>query len=102
LIELAEMVRELREQLGHAMAETGSSPLRFDLGEVEIEATVTVDRSGGAGGKVTFWVVEASGEASVADSRTHRITLTLQPTLLAPDGTHHRVLISGDETRGER
>ncbi|GHI04538.1 hypothetical protein Scel_28590 [Streptomyces cellostaticus] len=96
------MVRELREQLNHAMAETGPGPVRFELGSVEVEAAVAVDRTGGAGGKVNFWVIEANGEASVTNSRTHRITLTFQPTLVAPDGTHHRVLVADDEADGER
>lgn len=102
MIELAAMVRELREELYRSMAGTGTGPLRFELGAVEVEATVAVERSGGVGGKVKFWVVEANGDASLADSRTHRITLTLQPTLVAPDGTHHRVLIADDEADGER
>lgn len=102
MIELAVMVRELREQLNRAMAEPGAGPIRFELGAVEVEATVAVDRGGGVGGKVNFWVVEASGDASLTDSRTHRITLTLQPTLVAPDGTRHRVLVADDEADGER
>jgi hypothetical protein len=102
VIQLAEMVRELREQLNQVLVEAGSGPLRFELGPVEIEATVTVDRTGGAGGKVNFWVVEASGDASVNSSRAHRVTLTLQPTLVAPDGTHRHVLVSDSEVDGER
>ncbi|MFF7753500.1 trypco2 family protein [Streptomyces sp. NPDC007971] len=102
MIELAAMVRELKEQLNAAMAETGPGPLRFELGSVEIEATVAVDRTGGVDGKVKFWVVEAGADASLSDSRTHRITLTLHPSLVAPDGTPHRVLIAGEEADGER
>lgn len=102
MIQLTEMVRELRGQLNQVLAEAGPDPLRFELGPVEVEATVAVDRAGGVGGKVNFWVVEASGDASVASSRTHRITLTLQPTLVAPDGTHRNVLISDGEVEGER
>ncbi|GHB15915.1 hypothetical protein GCM10010377_01700 [Streptomyces viridiviolaceus] len=102
MIELTDVIRELRDQLNAGLAEAGPGPLRFELGPVEIEATVVVDRSGGVGGKVNFWVVEASADTSVTASRTHRITLTLQPTLVAPDGTHRRVLVSGDEAGGER
>ncbi|UWE09354.1 trypco2 family protein [Actinacidiphila bryophytorum] len=102
MIELTEVIRELRNQLSTALAEAGPGPLRFELGPVEIEATITVDRTGGAGGKVTFWVVEAHADASVASSHTHRVSLTLQPTLVDPDGAHHRVLIAGDEVNGER
>ncbi|MFF1278972.1 trypco2 family protein [Streptomyces marokkonensis] len=102
MIELADVVRELRDQLDSALAGSGSGPVRFELGPVEIEATVAIERAGGVGGKVNFWVVEANTDVSVASSRTHRVTLTLQPTLVAPDGTHHHVLVSGDEVDGER
>jgi hypothetical protein len=53
-------------------------------------------------GKVRFWVVEAGGDAQAESSRTHRISLTLQPKLVAPDGTRRTVLISGYETDAER
>ncbi|MFH8973556.1 trypco2 family protein [Streptomyces sp. NPDC017890] len=102
MIELADMVRELRDQLNCALAGAGTGPIRFELGPVEIEATVAIDRAGGAAGKVNFWVVEANSDVSVASNRTHRVTLTLQPTLVTPDGTHRHVLISGDEADGER
>ncbi|MFI5684870.1 trypco2 family protein [Streptomyces sp. NPDC051636] len=102
MIELAEVVRELRSQLNLALTEPGRGPLRFELGSVEIEATVAVDRTEGVGGKVKFWVIEGNGDASVSSSRTHRVTLTFQPTLVAPDGTHHHVLVSDDEVHGER
>ncbi|MFA3872807.1 trypco2 family protein [Streptomyces sp. MMCC 100] len=102
MIELADMVRELRDQLNSALTVAGPGPVRFELGPVEIEATVAIDRTGGAGGKVNFWVVEAGTDASVTSSRTHRVTLTLQPTLVAPDGTRRHVLVSDDEADGER
>ncbi|MFG3656627.1 trypco2 family protein [Streptomyces sp. NPDC047706] len=102
MVELAEMIRELRHELNSALAGGGDGPVRFELGPVEIEATVAVGRTGGAGGKVRFWVVEAGGETQAESSRTHRICLTLQPKLVAPDGTHHGVLVTGAEVEGER
>ncbi|MFB9467291.1 trypco2 family protein [Streptomyces cinereospinus] len=102
MVELAEMIRELRQELNVALAGGGAGPVRFELGPVEIEATVAVGRTGGAGGKVRFWVVEAQGEGRVEATRTHRICLTLQPKLVDPDGTRHDVLVSGDEADGER
>lgn len=102
MIELTEVVRELRSQLNSTLSESGPGPVRFELGPVEIEAVIAVDRSGGVGGKVNFWVVEANADTSIASSRTHRITLTLQPVLVAPDGGHHSVLIAGDELDHER
>ncbi|MFI7408660.1 trypco2 family protein [Streptomyces sp. NPDC049627] len=102
MIELAEMIRELRHELTTALADGTAAPLRFELETVEIEATVMVGRKAGAGGKVRFWVVEAGGDAQLESSRTHRISLTLQPRLVAPDGTRRTVLIAGDEAGTER
>lgn len=102
MIELTEAVRELRSQLNSALSDAGPGPVRFELGPVEIEAVVTVDRSSGAGGKINFWMVEATADASVATSSTHRITLTLQPVLVTPGGEHRTVLISGEELELER
>lgn len=51
MIELADMVRELRDQLNTALTSAGPGPVRFELGPVEIEATVAIDRTGGAGAR---------------------------------------------------
>lgn len=102
MIELSEMIRELRQELINALTDGSGGPLRFELGPVEVEATVAVGRKGGAQGKVRFWVVESAADVAMESSRTHRITLTLKPTLVAPDGVQHSALISGDEALGER
>jgi Trypsin-co-occurring domain 2 len=102
VIELSDMIRELRWQLNVAMAEGGGGPIRFELGPVQIEANVMVNREAGTGAKVKFWVVEADANGRVTQSRTQRITLTLQPKRLTPDGTRETALIAGDEVSGER
>ncbi|MFE4576499.1 trypco2 family protein [Streptomyces chartreusis] len=102
MIELTEMIRELRADLIAAMADGATEPLRFELGPVEVEATVAVSREAGGGGKVRFWVVEGGADAKQAHTTTHRITLTLHPKAVAPDGTTQTPMVSGDEVTGER
>ncbi|MEE1804153.1 MULTISPECIES: trypco2 family protein [unclassified Streptomyces] len=102
MIELSELIRELRQELNAAMADGQDEAVRFELGPVEVEATVAVDRAGSANGKVRFWVVEAGADASYTHAQTQRITLTLQPVLVAPDAARGPVLIAGDEVDGER
>ncbi|GAA3109745.1 trypco2 family protein [Streptomyces rectiviolaceus] len=99
MIELSEVVGELRRELDEAMRAGAGERLRFELGPVEVEAAFTMERSGGAGAKVRFWVVDASTEGKVARSDTHRITLTLHPKI---DGQPGRPEISGREADGER
>jgi hypothetical protein len=102
VIELSVFIAELRNQLNTAMSDGGPGPLRFELGAVEIEATVVADQARGATAKVNLWVVDAGVETSVAASRTHRISVTLQPVLVPPDGSHRSVLIAGRELTDER
>jgi hypothetical protein len=79
VIELADVISELRKELERARASAKGSSLRFELGPVELEVTVALDREGTTGGKVRFWVVEAGAEGKVAAMSTQRIKLTLQP-----------------------
>ena len=82
MVELAEMIGDLREELTRAMASANAEGgLRFELGPVGVEATVVVAKEAKPGAKVRFWVVEAGVEGAVTSSTTQRITLTLKPTV---------------------
>jgi Trypsin-co-occurring domain 2 len=87
MIELAEVIGELRRELQQAMTAGEGEPLRFELGPVELEATVAVEKGGGGGAKVRFWVIELGGDAKVGQTSTQRIKLALQPRLAAT-GSH--------------
>ena len=58
MIELSEMISELRRELDQAIDAGVDERLRFELGPVEVEVTVGLDSKGTAGAKVRFWVVE--------------------------------------------
>ena len=98
MIELGEVIAELRRELQGAMSAGADEPLRFELGPVELEATVAVEKAAGGSAKVRFWVVELGGDGTVSQSSTQRIKLILQPRL----GSGQAPLISGDEAAGER
>jgi Trypsin-co-occurring domain 2 len=107
MIELAEVIRQLRGELERARVDAGEEELRFELGPIELEVTVGLEKDGGAGAKVRFCVVELSGDARAAATNTQRIKLTLQPTLpataaLAVEAQRTSVYVSGDEEVGER
>jgi hypothetical protein len=99
MIELAEVIGELRRELQQAMRAGQGEPLRFELGPVELEATVAVEKGAGGSGKVRFWVIELGGDAKVSQASTQRIKLALQPRLTA---SGEKALIAGDEELGER
>ena len=98
MIELAEVIGELRRELQRAMDAGEGELLRFELGPVELEATVAVEKGGGGGAKVRFWVIELGGDAKATQASTQRLKLALQPRL-ASGG---KALVAGDEAPGER
>jgi Trypsin-co-occurring domain 2 len=98
MIELGEVITELRRELQQAMTAGEGQPLRFELGPVELEATVAVEKGGGGGAKVRFWVIELGGDAKASRSSTQRIKLALQPRL----ASGKTAMVAGDEAPGER
>lgn len=81
MIELASVIRDLRDELERAIVAGVGEALRFELGPVELEVALAVERSGEAGGKIRFWVVEVGGEHRRESADTQRIKLILTPRL---------------------
>jgi hypothetical protein len=98
VIELGEVISELRRELQQAMGAGEGQPLRFELGPVELEARVAIEKGGGGGAKVRFWVIELGGDAKITHSSTQRIKLVLQPRLASGE----TAVVAGDEAAGER
>ncbi|MCX5150331.1 trypco2 family protein [Streptomyces sp. NPDC048550] len=92
MIELTSVIRDLREELGRAIVAAEGESLRFELGPIELELSVALERSGQAGAKVRFWVVESGAEAAVSSVSVQRISLALQPALA---GRNQQPFISG-------
>jgi hypothetical protein len=97
MLELSEVIKELRRELQTAMTDGAEEPLRFELGAIDLEVTVAVEKTGGASGKVRFYVFELGADGSVSNTSTQRIKLTLQPRLA--DG--RTPMIHGQATPGE-
>lgn len=102
---LVDVIAQLRADLAAAIAEGEKERLRFEVGPVELDLSVTVTRSGTARAGVRFWVVDAGGKGSVSKESVQRLHLTLQPrdTLAAPaaDGTPGKTYVGGEEVPGE-
>ena len=99
-VQLADVILQLRAELIEAMAAGEESPLRFELGPVEVELTFSVYKEASIEGKVRFWVVDASTDGKLTSGNEQRIRLTLDPrTLDQPAG---RPYISGTAEPDER
>lgn len=98
-VELAELIGQLRVELATAMRAGERADVQFELGDIELELTVGVDKEVKPGAKVKFWVVELGGDVKAASNATQRIKLTLAPRRAGyPDDS---LLISGEEEQGE-
>lgn len=99
MIELAAVIRDLRAELAAAVVAADGAPLQFELGPIELEVSVAVERSASAGARVRFWVMDASGEGRAGSTGTQRIKLSLTPRLNPGGGTPK---VSGAAVPGER
>ncbi|GAB2813737.1 hypothetical protein GCM10027073_52520 [Streptomyces chlorus] len=99
MIELASVIRDLRDELERAIIAAEGEALRFELGSIELELSVALDRSGQAGAKVRFWVVESGVDAALSATSTQRVSLVLQPTLA---GANRPPFVSGRADANER
>jgi hypothetical protein len=97
---LTEVIAQLRAELTEAMRVGEDEDLRFELGPVELELTVGVDKEAKPGAKAKFWVLELGAETRFAATSTQRIKLTLDPRHTAQPG--RRPTISGAEAPHER
>ena len=99
MIELASVVRDLRDELERAVVAGEGEALRFELGPIELELSVAIEVGAQAGAKARFWVVEMESHGSLDRASTQRIKLTLSPRIGTSQASP---LISGDAAPAER
>ncbi len=76
---LADAIAALRAELTTAMTDGADAALQFELGPVEMEFLLEVQREAGGKAGVKFWVVSLGGKGAVTSGSTHRVTLSLTP-----------------------
>jgi hypothetical protein len=98
VIELAAVIWDLRAELEAAVAAADGAGLVFELGPVELEVSVALERSGSGGARVRFWVVEADAQGKAVRTGTQKVKLSLTPRLA---GTDVSPKVSGQAVPGE-
>lgn len=78
-VELVSAVQALRAQITEAAASDPDSDIRFQVGPIQLEFTVSLTRDRTAKGGVKAWVVTADAERKRSTAHTHRVTLNLTP-----------------------
>lgn len=99
MIELATVIKDLREELQAAIEASADEHLRFELGPIELEVSVAVERLDGGAGKVRFWVIELGGDRKHNATSSQRIKLSLTPKV---PGARRPPQIAGGIEVGER
>ncbi|MEV7969281.1 trypco2 family protein [Sphaerisporangium sp. NPDC088356] len=99
-IGLAEFIQQLRQELNKAILASSNEDLKFDLGPVGLELSITAERSVDASGKVSFMVIDAGMEGKRSAATTQLIKLVLDPR--RESAPNERVSISGTDVSGER
>lgn len=84
-IELAEMIKELRRELLSAVEAGRDQEIRFELGEVTLDAEVEVTREASARGGLKFWLAEVTAGGGGSRAQTQKVVLKLLPRT-ADDG----------------
>lgn len=106
-LELANVIRHLREELDEALHQGTDQRLRFELGPLELSLSFTVGKASTPGAKMRFWVVEAGTETTFLNESVQTIKLVLTPRdtaagALTPDGRIAPPLIEGTRMDDER
>lgn len=98
-MELAEVIRALRDELERAIVSGTGEALRFELGPVELEVSVAIEAGASADIGPRFIVVAIGAHGHVERTSTQRIKLTLTPREGPAAGTP---MISGEAAERER
>jgi hypothetical protein len=99
-ISLSTLIDELRRELTEAIQRGVTEDLRFELGSIDLELDVVVEKCAGPNVKVKFLVVELGADRKITSSASQRIKITLTPK--------HRLhptqnpLIAGSKAGNER
>lgn len=78
-IGLADAIGTIRSELERAIREGADAQLGFTAGAVELELEVVFSGSRQAEAGVKAWVVSIGGSAGTAESKSHKVKVTLQP-----------------------
>ncbi|QIY58797.1 tetratricopeptide repeat protein [Streptomyces sp. RPA4-5] len=82
-IDLTEAVQAVRDDLRAATESFDGGDLQFDMGPIELEFTVELERDPRARSGVRTWVVTDAAAGKASAPARHRLTLTLTPRQLA-------------------
>lgn len=79
-VTLGELIMQLRRELDSAQDDDPANPIRFEVGPIELETTLSVTRADKVNGGLVLKVLSLGGERARGDTNTTRVHLVLTPT----------------------
>lgn len=108
LIDLVDVIRDLREQIAQAQVASAGDELQFEVGPIEIEMSVAVTAEVSGQAKVRFYVLEMGAGGKESEVATQRMKITLTPRTKGSQEDEvsekalAQVYVTGRELEGER
>ncbi|NOS88263.1 MAG: hypothetical protein HOP34_06935 [Methylococcaceae bacterium] len=84
-LELAEVIKALRQELIAAQQEGDNKDVRFKVNNVEVELETVVTKEGDGKLAIKFWVVEANAGGKYEHAAKQKIKLSLTPNYKGGD-----------------
>ncbi|MCS6813965.1 MAG: hypothetical protein NZ772_10420 [Cyanobacteria bacterium] len=78
-IGLRETLEALRKELSEAILVSEGKQVRFEVGEIELEFQIAVEKTADGKGGINVWVLELGGSASEKNVTMHRVKIPLKP-----------------------
>ncbi len=96
-IAVADAIELLRDELEAALKKGAGREVQFGVSDVTLTVSVVAGKSGEAGGKIRWWVVEAGGSGNWSREVTQTLVLTLHPERVK-DGTRGPLDVGAEDT----
>ena len=99
-IRLRDAMQALRGEIMQAAEAASTQSVRFELSSIEMEFQVVAKREGGAEAKLGFHIFAADatlgGSGKIADERTQKVKIVLNPFQVDMKGNRTKLDISRD------
>ena len=96
---MASAIEALRGELVEAVRSGEDEEFRFELGAVELELQVAVEKKAEGQAGIKFWLVSLGGGGSRSVGDTHTVKVSLTPVREVPGGGRQSVVVSGERTQ---
>ncbi len=78
-IGLKEALEALRAELSESILLSEGKEVRFEVGEIELEFQIAIEKTAEGRGGIKFWVVELGGGTTAKDTTVHKVKIPLKP-----------------------